>query len=136
MWAFISNDGVVLEITDIDPAGRFHPSLEWAYVGETPIGVGWTDNGDGTFSAPPPPPSVPDHWQVTKLTVVDRLADAGLLRAAMTAIKADDPAASMTDEEVALRERWRAASTIRSDDPQVRAVLVSAGADPDEILAR
>lgn len=28
MWALIV-DGTVREVTDIDPAGRFHPLLEW-----------------------------------------------------------------------------------------------------------
>ncbi|STC91375.1 Uncharacterised protein [Edwardsiella hoshinae] len=28
MWAFVLNNKVI-EVTDIDPAGRFHPSLVW-----------------------------------------------------------------------------------------------------------
>lgn len=46
MWARIENDAVV-EITDVDPTGKFHPSLNWvpcpAYVQP-----GWAYEG-GTF---------------------------------------------------------------------------------------
>ncbi len=52
MWALIA-DGVVAEITDIDPAGRFHPSLQWQPVDQTGgCGPGWVWDGL-TFSAPP-----------------------------------------------------------------------------------
>lgn len=43
MWARIEN-GVVMEITDIDPDGRFHPSLIWVPCGkDTSIGYVFTD---------------------------------------------------------------------------------------------
>ena len=34
MWALIV-DGAVREVTDIDPSGRFHPSLEWVACDES-----------------------------------------------------------------------------------------------------
>lgn len=50
MWARIENDTVV-EITRIDPAGRFHPSLLWVACDSA---VGHGDRYvDGTFEAPP-----------------------------------------------------------------------------------
>lgn len=39
MWARIEN-GLVAEITDIDPAGRFHHSLTWV-GGAGGVGPGW-----------------------------------------------------------------------------------------------
>lgn len=48
-WARIENE-TVMEITDIDPAGRFHESLIWV---QCPVEVEqrWT-YANGTFSAP------------------------------------------------------------------------------------
>jgi len=51
MWARIEN-GTVAEITDIDPAGRFHPLLCWQPVGQARgCGPGWLWDGE-TFTAP------------------------------------------------------------------------------------
>lgn len=53
MWARIDN-GTVAEITDIYPAGRFHPSIPWhACPVETELG--WSYDGE-TFSPPSPEP--------------------------------------------------------------------------------
>jgi len=52
MWARIDN-GAVVEITDIDPSGRFHPSLTWARCSSA-VAPGWTYDGQ-TFAAPAPP---------------------------------------------------------------------------------
>lgn len=48
-WALIV-DGEVVELTDINPTGRFHPSLEWVECGEN-VGQGWVYDC-GNFSAP------------------------------------------------------------------------------------
>jgi len=54
MWARIEN-GVVAEITDVDPAGRFHQSIQWEkFDGRTSVEVGWIYL-DGTFSEPDEP---------------------------------------------------------------------------------
>ncbi|GEO82850.1 hypothetical protein [Pararhodospirillum oryzae] len=45
MWALII-DGLVSEITPLDPAGRYHPSLTWVEVPESLrpwVGPGWTE---------------------------------------------------------------------------------------------
>ncbi|WAX22806.1 hypothetical protein MAJJADAN_00044 [Pseudomonas phage Amjad_SA] len=34
MWARIEN-GTVMELTDVDPSGRFHPSLTWVECDES-----------------------------------------------------------------------------------------------------
>ncbi|PMY60181.1 MULTISPECIES: tail fiber assembly protein [Pseudomonas] len=54
MWALII-DEVVVEVTDIDPAGRFHPDLIWTSCPKTVL-PGWTYDGDG-YKAPEIDPS-------------------------------------------------------------------------------
>jgi hypothetical protein len=48
-WARISG-GIVAELTDTDPTGRYHPSLIWEPC-DANVRVGWT-YADGTFAAP------------------------------------------------------------------------------------
>jgi hypothetical protein len=43
MWARIEN-GTVAEITEIDPTGRFHPSMNWVACGAG-VFPGWTYDG-------------------------------------------------------------------------------------------
>lgn len=51
MWARIEN-GAVAEVTDIDPAGRFHPSLVWVqFDGRKGVNIG-DIYVDGEFSSP------------------------------------------------------------------------------------
>ena len=52
-WARIEN-GRVMETTDLDPEGRFHPSLVWVACADE-IDQHYTYDGT-TFTAPPPPP--------------------------------------------------------------------------------
>lgn len=49
MWARIEN-GTVAEITDIDPVGRFHPSLRWEAC-SSEVAPGWSYEGE--VFAPP-----------------------------------------------------------------------------------
>jgi len=44
MWAQIEN-GIVAEITDIDPTGRFHPFLKWVECNFS-VKQGWKYDGD------------------------------------------------------------------------------------------
>ncbi|WP_251976705.1 hypothetical protein [Salinicola avicenniae] len=50
MWALINN-GVVTEITDIDPEGRFHPSLDWQPC-KSEVEPGWLFDGDKLATPP------------------------------------------------------------------------------------
>ena len=61
MWALIV-DGVVREITDIEPAGRFHPLLEWRECGPD-VREGWVF--DGQDFAPPEAPPTPVPQSIT-----------------------------------------------------------------------
>lgn len=78
----------------------------------------------------------PVRWEVPQLMVVRRLTAAGLLRQALAGLKLDEPASSLTDAELVLRESWRAAATLYSNDPDVIAFLTAIGANPAVILAR
>lgn len=49
MWARIEN-GAVAEITGVDPAGRFHPSMRWVPCSADVV-PGWTYDGQ-SFAAP------------------------------------------------------------------------------------
>lgn len=54
-WARVQ-DGKVAEVTDIDPEGRFHPSLIWVECPEE-VDQFWSFDGK-KFTAPPPPPPI------------------------------------------------------------------------------
>lgn len=55
MWALVTS-GTVTEITEIDPEGRFHSSMNWVqFDGRKGVAVGWTYT-DGEFSPPAPIP--------------------------------------------------------------------------------
>lgn len=75
-------------------------------------------------------------YDVPALLVVDRLGDAGKLRAALLALKMDAASADLSDDELLLRNRWVKAAVLSSADSQVRGLLTAIGADPDAILAR
>lgn len=58
MWARIEN-GAVAEITDLDPAGRFHISLQWVACNNE-VRPGWAYDGQAFYPSvvvPPPPPT-------------------------------------------------------------------------------
>lgn len=74
-WALVI-EGSVREITEIDPAGRFHPSLEWVEAGAD-VEPGWQYDGSG-FTPPPAPQPAPittDHVDAER----DRRIDGGMV---------------------------------------------------------
>lgn len=131
MWILIVGGRVHELHTPILPGGELDVR---EMADDSPVQVGWLANEGGTFSPPAPP--APASWEVPKLLLVDRLIAAGRLRQAYAALRLDDPATALSDGELALRERWKAAVTLRSDDADVRSLLTAVGADPDAILAR
>jgi hypothetical protein len=78
----------------------------------------------------------PARWEVPKLLVIERLRAAGRLRVAYMALQREAPIADLTDDELALRERWDAASVLYSDDADVITFLTAIGADAATVLAR
>jgi len=71
MWARIVNSAVA-EITDIDPAGRFHPSIQWVACSPD-TQPGW--HHDGEHIQPPPPEPIAD-LATRKLAEIDTARDA------------------------------------------------------------
>ena len=61
MWARIEN-GTVAEITDIDPAGRFHRSLKWVAC-DPAVKQGWKYEG-GSFSEHVSLPTYQEELQI------------------------------------------------------------------------
>lgn len=59
-WAHIV-DGIVVEVTDIDPRGRFHPSMIWIDCPDT-VNQRWTYDG-AAFAAPPTPSEPPPDFE-------------------------------------------------------------------------
>lgn len=55
MWALIE-EGKVKELTNIDPNGRFHPSLVWVECGDE-VKAGYVFDGSDFFESPPYIPS-------------------------------------------------------------------------------
>lgn len=113
MWARIEN-GIVAEITDIDPEGRFHPSLVWVECGEE-VEPGW--KYDGSKFAPPEAldPSPPEHPQFTALEMLDQFTEAEQLAVV---------AATMTEPAIKLwYDRLIAATYVTYEDPRTEAGL-------------
>ena len=70
MWARIENN-VAVELTEIDPEGRFHPDLIWHACG-TDVQCGWTFT-DGQFIAPEAVPAdLEQIWQAIKASRDER----------------------------------------------------------------
>ena len=82
---------------------------------------GQLDNGDGTFSNPPPTPE-PDATQATTLQLLDEMAARGL---------EDSLFAAMTPQE---QRRFLGAQIIHKDHPLVVAFLTAQGFDAAGII--
>ena len=70
-------------------------------------------------------PEPEDPYDIRKITIIERLEEAGKLEAAITALRRNN----------VLYEKWNAVASISSDDPRTTALLISIGADLDVILA-
>ena len=53
-WIRLDNDRVV-ETTDTDPKGRFHPDLKWTKAAVS-VQAGMVKQADGSFAFPEPAP--------------------------------------------------------------------------------
>lgn len=115
MWARIEGDRVA-EITDIDPAGRFHPSLVWVPCGAD-VKPGW--HYDGTSFVPPsivdPEPAPTVYPQFSALEMLDQFTEAEQLAVV---------AATMTEPAIKLwYDRLIAATYVTYEDPRTEAGL-------------
>jgi hypothetical protein len=79
MWLLINN-GVAVQAQEQDPAGRYHPSLQWLESdGEATVGWRW----DGEKFTPPPEPkpatrtSLEHFWNLMDVDIRMDIANAG-----------------------------------------------------------
>ena len=126
MWARIEN-GAVAELTDTDPEGRFHPSIEWVACSE-PTYVGWIYDG-GEFSAPPETPIAETADQA-----IARI-NAGY-QAQMGKILNEYPQAETLTFDKQEREarQWQADNSVAT--PYIDAMLAERPLDKVELVAR
>ena len=108
-WALII-DGHVAEITDIDPEGRFHPSLVWVPAGPN-VNVG-NEYIDGEFTEPPEPEISPEEMRAQKVSLVqvhlDAAAQAINYDSIATAISyAEEPVVPKFQAEGQALRAWR-----------------------------
>ena len=112
LWALIV-DGAAREVTDIDPAGRYHPSLNWQPCdSEVREGDTWT----GEAFAAPPPADVPQPRIITPLAFRRRFAAKEL--AAITLAAARALAAGDATLQVAIDD-LNSASEVHLDNPEI-----------------
>ena len=71
-WIRLDNDRVV-ETTDTDPKGRFHPDLKWIKAA-TSVEVGMVKQADGSFAFPEPAPENAIAAPLTPVTPLTKLA--------------------------------------------------------------
>jgi hypothetical protein len=71
-WIRLDNNQVV-ETTDTDPKGRFHPDIKWVKAA-TSVQVGMVKAEDGTFGFPEPAPENPNVTTETMATPLTKLA--------------------------------------------------------------
>jgi len=75
-WIRIDND-LVVETTDTDPKGRFHPDLKWTKAAVS-VQAGMVKQADGSFAFPEPTPEnaiaavQPPTTPLTKLAFMNR----------------------------------------------------------------
>lgn len=70
MWARIKGDRVA-EITDLDPKGRFHPSMQWVAC-SADTQPGWHYDGE---QCTPPPPEPLEDLAARKRAAIDTARD-------------------------------------------------------------
>lgn len=114
MWARIEN-GNVAEVAEIDPAGRFHPSIQWASCGAD-VQAGWQFDG-AIFTAP----SAVVPSAASLCTKIDDAADA-----ARRAV-AGDPLRAVEYERAAAEAQTFAAANYQGEVPPMVAAWAIGG---------
>lgn len=71
-WIRLDNNQVV-ETTDTDPKGRFHPDLKWIKAA-TSVEVGMVKQADGSYAFPEPAPENANPTAQTPATPLTKLA--------------------------------------------------------------
>lgn len=116
LWALIV-DGTVREITDTDPAGRYHPSLHWQPCdGEVREGDRWT----GAAFALAPPADMPLPRTVPTLAFRRRFTPeerAAITLAASRKLEAGDATLQVWLDDL------NSATEVRLDNPEIADAL-------------
>lgn len=125
-WARLDDDGVVLEVTEDNPSGRFHPSVHWYVV---PTGTFSGDHVSGSTvtraEAPPHPPAGLRYIPLSLLR--ERVTAAGRWGVVAQALDSLPP-----------EKKWlllTLTAGISTEDREVRGLLSQTGCDPDAILS-
>lgn len=119
MWARIES-GAVAELTDIDPAGRFHPSLQWV-VCTAEVRPGWNYDGSA-FAAPPTMAPTVDEL----CALIDTAADAARRKVA------GDPLRAVEYDRARIAAEQFAAAGYQGDVPPMVAAWAINGRTPRE----
>lgn len=129
MWCRVDN-GVVVEIADIDPAGRYHPAVKW-HACPADVEPGWVFNGV-VFSLPPPPP-LPALAEV-RADVVAAINAA--FETACSALLADEPPSATATYAVqqAEAESWDRDNS--APTPMLDMLATARGIDKGELVRR
>ena len=91
-WIRLEND-LVVETTDTDPKGRFHPDLKWTKAAVN-VQAGMVKQADGSYAMPEPaaenasPSGQPPSTPITRLAFMNRFTMEELL-AVYTAAKTE-----------------------------------------------
>lgn len=120
-------NGVVDVISLTNPTGD-----KWVEVPDS-VYSGFTDNGDGTFSAPPPlePSTDPTDYPLCPFKFFTFLRRVGLSEAAVdNAIDSMEPDADLRNEH---KERFRRAISYRRDNSLLVSLIPRVGKTPAEI---
>lgn len=126
MWARIDGDRVA-EITDIDPAGRYHPSIQWELASN---GAEEGDIFDGSGFSKPEGPAISD---LASLAMARINSD---YQAEMNEILRDYPEAETLtwDKQEEEARRWAADSS--ASTPLLDAIAQGRDMDKDELVSR
>ena len=129
-WALVV-DGHVSEVTDIEPKGRFHPSLVWVACGND-VQERWAYDGD-EFSAPEPP----NGAEVGSAPITRRQLRLTLVRNGISLAGVDSAIAAMPEglpkEEAQIE--WADATTFNRDHPTLLLIAQALGLTEQQIDA-
>ena len=73
-WALVER-GVVRDVTETDPSGRFHPAMPWVAGAPPGTAAGWSHVA-GVFSPPPAAAPSPRPTVISSLSFLRRLTEA------------------------------------------------------------
>ena len=118
-WIRLDNDRVV-ETTDTDPKGRFHPDLKWTKASAS-VQAGMVKQADGSFAFPEPAPENVISATLTSATPLTKLAF--MNRFTMEELAAIYTAAKTEVMVEVFLDKLKLAEHVDVTDPQTRAGL-------------